>query len=76
MSAIRIRMEGFAGANIEHVADEMIAFANLTKVTVMLKFNDVDLMACPGDSPTALVNAFHEQGESNYSYKLARGSRA
>ena len=71
-SSIKVTVEGFAGAGIDHMAEDMVHLANLLNVTVMSRANGVDMMACPGDNPTSLFDVTMAEMASNKPMKLAR----
>lgn len=56
-----ITVEAFAGSDIRHIADEMIALANRMQVVVECKCNGVTMMARPGD----------DAGASDHKHKFA-----
>ena len=55
--------EPMVGENVSKTAKRMVALAEKTKELVTAKFNDIVLMAKPGDNPDAIVQYY--QTESN-----------
>lgn len=82
MNSFQLKLEAFGGADISDCAREACRLAGRLGVVVMFDFNGVSCMACPGDDPTALANAFHKElakpelliGKSRVS-RIARGCR-
>lgn len=59
MSNFSLRLEAFAGSDISDCAREACRLADRLGVVVLFDFNGVECMACPGDEPAFLANAYH-----------------
>lgn len=46
------------GSDIDSVVNAMIDLANIVKVNVRCRFNDVLIIACPGDDLRSIVDSF------------------
>lgn len=72
--SLSLRLETFAGAEISRACKSAADIANRLGITVMFKFNTVDVMVCPGDDPSTTVEAWRIEMEREVPYyKLARG---
>lgn len=47
-----------AGAQVHHVAQQLVQRANTTEVPHVAQFNDVTLLASPGDDPEKVAQIY------------------
>jgi len=52
-----------AGTDVSFAADKMVKICHLTGNSVTAQFNDVELVAFPGDVPKSIVKFFHKESE-------------
>jgi hypothetical protein len=67
-----LKLEPFAGTNLEEVAREMCVLANRIGVRCEVSANGVKFWARPGDSPTRIFESYEEQLKSNHQFKIAQ----
>ena len=67
-----VKVELFAGTDIDDAAHDMCRLAGRIGVLCEAPFNGVKLWARPGDNPAKLVEAFHTELQSKRPYKIAQ----
>jgi hypothetical protein len=75
MNTFNIRLESFAGADIDSCCRDACRLADQLQIVVMFPFNGVTCMARPGDDPHELSSAWDDELRSKHTYKLACASR-
>lgn len=73
MNALRLKLEVFAGVDVDEAAKELCHLSNRIGILCSAKFNEVELWARPGDDPEKLAASFHEQLQNKFTYKIAKG---
>jgi hypothetical protein len=75
--SIVLNVEATAGSEIEETAGEMIELANRIRVSVRVQFNDVSVLAMPGDDPADIARSYRHEARSKFPVKVAtaRGGR-
>ena len=55
------RFDPVAGPTIEQAAEQLVAHANEVGENVVGDFNDIDVIARPGDDPQSLVDFYRKK---------------
>lgn len=76
MTTFSIKVEPFAGTDIDAACAEAVRLANAWGIVVTFGFSGVTCMARPGDSPLDLAAAWAQELKSKHPNKLACASRA
>ena len=73
MSVLWLTVEVAPGSDIREVADEAVALANKTGITIWFDFNGVRCLARAGDNPDMIVADFFAQiRKTDGTYMLAK----
>lgn len=72
---LSLRLDVIAGAEISRTCESASVLSNQLGITVMFKFNGIDVMVCPGDDPASTAEAWRRElnREHPMSYRLVRG---
>lgn len=58
---IVVQVEGLAGTSIEVLSRSLVALADRWGVMVECHANGIQMLACPGDTPTAVYDFYQRQ---------------
>lgn len=75
MRNLFLKVEALAGSEIRRTCDEAIQLADKLGITVEFNFNEVIVLARPGDDYEELAEAWNKALHSKYQIKMASTSR-
>lgn len=75
LHSLTINVELTPGSTVRDVACDLCSLADRVGTTVRAKFNDVTMLARPGDNPLDLAASYDKQSASRSMCKIAVASR-
>ena len=68
MGSVSIRVELAPGTGIENACKDICDFSNRIGIRIYANFNDVTLMAAPGDDPTEIKKSFDKCQKKKFKF--------